>query len=100
MAGPGTFRRVVWYLLGKSPEILFIGGGGNALITYFFYEFPTLRTTFFFLLWAALGAGSVFVAHFEPRSEIARGAEPKPWRTLVALQLLCVAVTWIVLTRA
>jgi hypothetical protein len=89
---------VVGYLLDRSPEILFLGGGGNALITCCFYLWPALRTTLFFVLWAALGAGSVFVANFQDREERAR--EPKPWRTLVALQLLYVAVAWIVLTRS
>lgn len=100
MAGRGTLRRVIGYLFDRSPEILFLGGVGNGVITYFFFEFPSLRTTFFFSLWAVLGAGYVFVANFQPKAEIARGAQAKPWRTLVTLELLFVAVAWMVLANS
>jgi hypothetical protein len=96
MAGPGTFRRAVVYLFDRSPEILFFGGVGNGVITYFFYEFPSLRATFFFLLWAVLGGGYVFLMNFHWWDR--REREPRPWRTLVTLELLYVAVAWAVLT--
>ena len=100
MAAHGSFRSVVACLLDRSPEILFIGGGANALVTFVLYMFPTWRSGLVFVTWGAVYVFFVFVANFRTQAEIAKGGvEPKPWRTLVAMQILYVVVAWVVLSR-
>lgn len=98
-AGTSTVRRVLGYLVDRSPEILFLGGGANTLVAFTLYALPGWRTPLAFVAWSVVGTGLVFVSNYRSREEIAQGVEPRPWRTLVALQLLCVGAAWVLLSR-
>jgi len=98
-SGKGSGREVLSYLVDRSPEILFLGGGANTLVGFTLYALPGWRTALAFVAWAVVGGVLVFVSNYRSPEEIAQGMESRPWRTLVSLQVVCVGAAWLLLAR-
>jgi len=98
MRRSGPFRNAVCYLLGYSPEILFIGGLGNGLPTFVLWMKPAWRSWIVFAAWASVGGTLVFINNFHWGEMRTGDAMCRPWRTLVALQLAWVLVAWLTLS--
>lgn len=90
------FRRALRHIRDSAPEVIVTGGVGNGLVLFVFCKEPSLRTPFWFIVWAVVGCGLV-IAGIGGEDEIRRGEEPASYLLLAILQAVLVTIVWLVL---